>query len=320
MLKYIIRRILVSVFVLFVMSAMIYTIFAFAPGDPIGSEMDPNMTDAMMAKLRAQYGLDQPVYKRYFYWLWAALHGDMGYSIQFSKPTVEVIKTYMWNSFTLAVPAIIISNLISIPLGIISAVKHNTYIDKAIGLITLAGISCPSFFVALLVIKKLAMDFGLFPFSGMVTPGGGYIGIDYFFDILRHASLPLIVMVTTGIAGMVLFVRSFMLNVLSQDYVRTARAKGLPQRTVIYKHAFRNTLIPIVTMFSGILGGLFGGSIIIESMFAWPGMGTIALGAVTFRDYPLIMATNMFFATLMLLGYLISDIVYGIVDPRVKLD
>ena len=320
MLKYIIRRILVSILVLFVMSAMIYTIFAFAPGDPVGSQMDPNMTKEMVAKLRAQLGLDLPVYKRFFYWFWAAIHGDMGYSIQYSKPTVVVIKTYMWNSFTLAVPAIIISNLIAIPLGVISAVKHNTYIDKFIGFITLAGISCPSFFIALLVIKKLAMDFGLFPFSGMVTPGAGYTGIDHFLDVLNHATLPLIVMVTTGIAGMVMFVRSFMLNVLSQDYVRTARAKGLPEKTVIYKHAFRNTLIPIVTMFSGILGGLFGGSIIIESMFAWPGMGTIALGAVTFRDYPLIMSINVFFATLMLLGYIISYIVYGIVDPRVKLD
>ncbi|MGB6129717.1 MAG: ABC transporter permease [Psychrilyobacter sp.] len=320
MLKYIIRRIIVSIFLLFVMSAMIYTIFAFAPGDPVGSQMDPNMTKAILAKLRAQYGLDQPIYKRYFYWLWSAIHGDLGYSIQYSKSAVEVIKTYMWNSFILAVPALIISNLIAIPLGVISAVKHNTYIDKIIGLITLAGISCPSFFIALLVIKKLAMDYGIFPFSGMITAGAGYTGMAYFFDLLHHAVLPLIVMVSTGIAGMVMFVRSFMLNVLSQDYVRTARAKGLPQRTVIYKHAFKNTLIPIVTMFSGILGGLFGGSIVIESMFAWPGMGTIALGAVTFRDYPLIMATNIFFATLMLLGYLISDIVYGVVDPRVKLD
>jgi len=302
------------------MTVMIYAIFAFAPGGPVGNSLDPNMTQDAIARLKARYGLDQPVYLRYFYWLKAALSGDMGYSIQYSKPAVDVIKGYMWNSFILAVPAIIISNLIAIPLGVLAAVKNNTYIDKIITLITFAGISSPSFFVALIFLKVFAMDMQLFPFSGMVTPGAGYTGLDHVMDIARHAALPLLVMVTTGIAGMVIFVRSFMLNVLSQDYVRTARAKGISETTVIFKHAFRNTLIPIVTMFSGILGGLFGGSVIIESMFGWPGMGTIALGAVTFRDYPLIMASNVFFAVLMLLGYLISDIVYGLVDPRVKLD
>ena len=320
MLKYIIRRVIVSLFILFLMTVMIYTIFAFAPGGPVGNTLDPNMTQEAIARLKVRYGLDQPVYLRYFYWLRSALSGDLGYSIQYSKPAADVIKSYMWNSFILAVPAIIISNLIAIPLGVLSAVKNNKFTDKMITFFTFASISSPSFFVALIFLKIFAMDLQWAPFSGMVTPGAGYTGFAYAMDVMRHAALPLSVMVFTGIAGMVIFVRSFMLNVLSQDYVRTARAKGITESSVIFKHAFRNTLIPIVTMFSGILGGLFGGSIIIESMFGWPGMGTISLGAVTFRDYPLIMASNIFFAVLMLLGYLISDIVYGLVDPRVKLD
>ena len=255
----------------------------------------------------------------YFSWLGNMLRGDFGYSFIHQKPVGVVIAEHMWISFAISFVALILQFAIAIPLGIISATRQYSAVDYAVTVTTMVGISLPSFFFAALLVKVFSSWLGWFPVSGMVSGGASNVGISYMFDLLHHMVLPMVVLVVLSIGGLMRYTRTNMLEVLNSDYIRTARSKGLSEKKVIYVHAFRNTMIPLMTLLAGILPSLFGGAMITEEVFAIEGIGRLAYKALSGGDLPFIMGYNMFLAVLTVIGTLFSDLMYAVVDPRVKL-
>ncbi|MDI6600621.1 MAG: ABC transporter permease [Thermoanaerobacteraceae bacterium] len=317
--QYITRRLIQMIPILIGISILLFFILQLAPGDIFSTMMNPHMTAEMKEELRHQLHLDQPAYIQYFYWVQGVLKGDFGDSFYFKQPVTRVINTYIWNSFLLSLVSFILSVIISIPIGVISATRQYSRFDYFFTVVALIGISIPSFYFGLLLIKWFSVDLKLFPVSGMMTPGVNFVGMEKAADILYHMALPCIVLTLSSVAGLMRYTRSSMLEVIRQDYIKTARAKGLRERVVIYKHALRNAMIPVITIFGMWLPGLFSGAIITESIFNWPGIGPIELLAVNNRDYPLLMGINLILALLTLLGNLIADITYALVDPRIRL-
>ncbi len=319
--QYIVRRIFTSIIVLAGVSFLIYGMLRMMPGDFVEqmTSGNPTVTAEQKEKLRELYGLNKGIVEGYADWLRDALRGDFGVSFTYQRPVTEVIKSKIWVSFALAGTAFVIELLIAIPLGIAAAEKQYSKRDYLIMFLALAGISLPSFFFAAVLQRVFSVGLGWFPLSGMVTAREDYTGFRLVLDVAHHFVLPVTVFVITGIGGWLRYVRTNMLEVLNADYVRTARAKGLPERKVIGKHAFRNTLIPIITFIGGSIPGLFSGAIITEGIFAIDGLGKTALLAVNNKDFPFLMTYLMLMAVLTLLGTLISDILYGIADPRVRL-
>ncbi len=260
----------------------------------------------------------------YFTWLGNLIKGDLGVSFKYEKPVGQVISENMWVSFAIAIVATILQFLIAIPLGISSATHQYSARDYIVTIFTMIGISLPTYFFAAIVIKLFAVDLGWLPSTGLINPGAVYPDTFAGFmkklgDMSVHLILPIFVSVILSLGGLMRYTRTNTLEVLSADYIRTARAKGLSEKTVIYKHAFRNTLIPLATLLAGILPGLFGGMMITEQVFGIPGIGNLAYKALTEGDIPFVMGYNMFLAILTVIGTLLSDIMYSIVDPRVKL-
>lgn len=319
MFTYITRRILQMIPVLLGVSLIIFVVISLAPGDYVDTKANPNMTEEKKQELRELMGLDKPIPVRYANWLKNSLTGNLGDSLKFKQPVVEVIDTYVWNSFFLALAAFLASVIIAVPIGIVSATKQYSLVDGFFTVLALVGISLPSFFLGLLIIKFLAFDLKLFPVSGMTTTGSSATGFKYFADVAYHMFLPFLVLTLVQVGSLMRYTRTSMLEVIRQDYIRTARAKGLKESVVIYKHALRNALIPIVTILGLSLPGLFGGAMITERIFAWPGIGKIAFDCLSSRDYPFLMAFNMFMALLTLAGSLIADVSYALVDPRIRL-
>ena len=319
--QYIIRRIILSIFTLFGVSLILYALARLMPADYIETITAgrPNITPEMKANLRSLYGLDTGILQGYFNWITGVLSGDLGTSFVYARPVTEVIGERIKFSLYLFVPAVILQYLIAIPLGIISATKQYSKADYTITVIALIGISLPSFFFAALLQKIFAIDLRILPLQGMVTARYDYQGFDLFLDMAKHFTLPIIVLTITSIGEIMRYVRTNMLEVLNSDYIRTARAKGLNENVVIYKHAFRNTLILIVTLTATVLPSLFSGAMITEKIFGIDGLGTTAFTAVQSGDIPFIMAFNMFITVLTLLGMLIADILYSVVDPRIRL-
>ena len=319
--QYITRRVLQMIPILIGVSIILYAVFSLAPGDIVeqvaGSK--PNISQKKIDDLKKVYGLDQNIVVRYGKWAAKAVKFDFGMSWKYKQPVSHVINTYVWNSFYLAVTSFILSFIIAIPIGVVSATKQYSIFDQFFTIFALIGISVPTFFFGLLLIKWLAVDLKIFPVSGMEAIGSSKHGIARTLDVLHHMFLPFVVLTLGGVAGYMRYSRTSMLEVIRQDYVRTARAKGLSEKVVIYKHALRNGLIPIITILGLSLSGLFGGAIMTESIFKWPGIGTVALQSLNSRDYPFLMGFNMLIAILTLLGNLIADITYALVDPRVRL-
>ena len=256
----------------------------------------------------------------YFKWLGNMLRGDLGDSFVYELPVSQVIASNMWKSFAISLVALIFQFAIAIPLGIISATRQYSLVDYGVTVTTMIGISLPSFFFAALLIKVFSSWLGWFPASGLVSGETG--GASMFvqgLDILHHLVLPMLVLIVLSIGGLMRYTRTNMLEVLNSDYIRTARSKGLSEKKVIYVHAFRNTMIPLMTLLAGILPSLFGGAMITEEVFAIDGIGRLAYKALQQGDVPFIMGYNMFLAVLTVIGTLLSDLMYAVVDPRVKL-
>lgn len=319
MFTYITRRLLQMIPVVLGVSLLIFVVISMAPGDYVDTNANANMTEEKKQELRELMGLDKPIPVRYVNWMGKALKGELGDSLKFKQPVVQVINTYMWNSFYLSIAAFVASILIAVPIGIVSATKQYSLIDGLFTVIALIGISLPAFFLGLLLIKFLAFDTGWFPVGGMTTTGNSASGFAYIKDVAVHMFLPFLVLTLIQIGSLMRYTRTSMLEVIRQDYIRTARAKGLRESVVIYKHALRNALIPIVTILGMSLPGLFGGALMTEKIFAWPGIGKVAYDCLVSRDYPFLIAFNMFLAILMLVGNLIADVSYALVDPRVRL-
>ena len=333
MIKYIIKRLLVSLIVLFGVSVLIYTLVRMMPNDYIDNKYHEQLLIGTVSQeqidaFKALYGLNDNsffgIVKGYLNWLGNALRGDLGTSFKYEKKVADVITTNMWTSFTIALIATILQFLIAIPLGISSATHQYSVRDYTVTVLTMIGISLPTYFLAAIVVKILSVDLGWFPNSGLVDPSATYPDtIAGWFaelgDKIHHLVLPIFVSVILSIGGLMRYTRTNMLEVLNADYIRTARAKGLSERKVIYKHAFRNTLIPLVTILAGILPSLFGGMMITEQVFGINGIGRLAYTALQDGDIPFVMGYNMFLAVLTVIGTLLSDLMYSIVDPRVNL-
>jgi peptide/nickel transport system permease protein len=301
-------------------SIIIFFIINLVPGNFIDAKASAaHMTKEQIEHLKDLYGINDPVHIKYIKWIKGAVQFDFGDSFSHQKPVSKVISTYVPNSFTIALIAFILELLIAIPLGIICATRQYSKLDYFFTVIALIGISLPSFFLGYILIKFFAVDLKILPLGGLDTPGSNYTGVAFLLDRLKHIILPACVLAFISIGSLMRYTRTAVLEIIKQDYIRTARAKGLSEKVVIFKHALRNALIPIVTIIGLSLPGLFAGAIITESIFGIPGIGKIALDAVTKRDYPLLMGFSMFVAVLTLLGNLLSDILYAFVDPRVKL-
>ncbi len=333
MFKYIVKRLLISIVILLGVSLIIYTLVRLLPVDYIERKYSAQlqqgqMTQEQVDEYKEMYGLGDNSFKGivggYFNWLSNVAKGNLGDSFKYEKPVARVITENMWISFAIAFIATILQFLIAIPLGITSATHQYTARDYIVTIFTMIGLALPTYFFAAIAIKIFAVDLGWLPTGGLVSGGASYAEtfagqMQRFGDILKHLILPISVSVILSIGGLMRYTRTNTLEVLNADYISKARAKGLSEKTVIYKHAFRNTLIPLATLLAGILPGLFGGMMITEQVFAIDGIGNIAYQALREGDIPFVMGYNMFLAILTVVGTLLSDIMYSIVDPRVKL-
>ena len=246
------------------------------------------------------------------------LHGDFGESIQYSRPVIDLITERLWNTFSLVFIAMILSMAIAIPIGVTSAVKKNTAFDYFFTSFAFIGVSIPSFFFGFLLIKVFSVDLGWLPSTGVQTPGAVFTTMGMIIDRVKHYIMPVSVLALINMASYTRYIRSSITDVIKQDYIRTARSKGLRQRVVIYRHALRNGLIPIVTILGSSLATIFSGSLITENIFSWPGLGRLIYGATMARDYYLVMGVNVFTGFLVILGQLIADAMLVLVDPRIK--
>lgn len=306
--------------VMLIISICIFGIIKLTPGDPVGANLNPKSTAEQKAAERHRLGLDRPIPEQYVRWLGRTVQGDFGESITYKKPVGAVIGTFIWNTFLLNIIDFIIAFVISIPLGIMCATRKYSRFDNFWTVFSLLGISMPSFFFGLLLIYLFSVKLGWLPVSGMVEAGTQNTGIAYWGEVAVHMVLPGLVLITGSLAGLLRYTRNGMLEVLGQDYIRTARSKGLNEKVVVYKHALRNALIPIVTLIGFYIPGLFSGAVILETIFRWPGLGLVMIESISARDYNLMMTMLIFLAFLTLLGNLFQDIGYALVDPRVKVE
>ena len=320
MLKYILKRLLHMIPVLFIISVVIFGIIKAMPGDPVNAFLGPGgrVSVEQRERITKMLGLDKPIYVQYAKWLGRMCKGDFGDSFTYRMPVSEVIPEFIWNSFILNISAFAVGFTITIIVGVISAVKRYSFFDNFWTVFSLIRISTPSFFFALLLIFVFSIKLQWLPIGGKNTPGLNATGFAYVWDVTKHMILPATVIALGTLAANVRYVRNAMLEVLKQDYVRTARSKGLKEFVVIFKHAFRNGLIPIVTLIGLYMPALFSGAVLLEVVFGWPGIGYESYSALMSRDYNLAMTLLMFFSLLTLFGYLLSDILYSLVDPRIK--
>lgn len=324
MFKFLLRRLVSLVPVVIIISIMLFGIMKMMPGDPVrymippGSVQDPVVYDQLYEAAKIKLGLDKPLIIQYFAWMGNMLKGDFGYSSNYQQEVKQVLKEPLRNSIIINVFSIAIAFLISIPVGIKAAVKKDSLHDRGWQIFSLVGISMPTFFIGLTLIFLFALNLGWFPSGGMPYLNPGSAG--YYLKFLQHLVLPVTTLTIGALAGTIRYVRGAMLEALSQDYIRTARSKGLREKVVIYTHAFRNALIPVVTILSFSIIGLFGGSAITEQIFVWNGIGTVLIKSLRVNDYNLVLILNMFYAVLALVANIIMDISYALVDPRVKLE
>ncbi|HHZ00221.1 MAG TPA: ABC transporter permease [Sedimentibacter sp.] len=319
--NYILRRIIQIIPGLIGIIFILFFILELAPGTPVSYMMHPKMTPEQKAELEEKLGLDIPWYKRFINYIKEASKGNLGYSTTHKKPVTKVIGNYAGPTLLLALVSLTISIFIGIPAGIISAVKHHSIIDNILTVMSFIGISIPSFFFGLLLLKAFAVDIQLFPLFGLKDP---LLMSDNIFDKIKditwHLVLPSIVLGLNSTASFMRYTRSSMLEVIKQDYIRTARAKGLKDKTIIYRHAFRNGMIPLITLLGYWIPLLLSGAIVTESIFALPGLGKISVEAAMSRNYPLILGINSMLAILTLIGALVADILYAVADPRIRYD
>ncbi len=327
MLKYTLKRFLYMIFVFAIMSVILFALYSMIPGDPARAEVEalkeqlkPDEYQRAYEMARERLGLNDPTHIRYIKWAKGFLRGDFGTSIIHKQPVDEVIKTPLRVTIFINIFSVIAGLLITIPLGIYCAVKKGTRFDRTVQVLTIVGYSIPSFIFALLFIYFFAVKLGWFPVSGMKTPNFTGTTWEMIKDYAKHLALPLMVMTIGSLGGMTRYVRAAMIDALSMDCIRTARAKGLKERVVILSHAWRNALLPIVTLLINWFMSIFYGSLIIERMFNIPGLGKTLIDSLFNQDYTVVMAIQLFYIVIALSGNLLADLSYGIVDPRVRVN
>jgi peptide/nickel transport system permease protein len=318
--QYLSRRLLLMIPVFIGISMIVFALIHTTPGDPFAHLVEQDVSKEDRELMLRQIGYYDPLPIKYLKWSTQALKGNLGWSIKYREPVLQLMKRRLANTFGLSLMAMLLSTLIAIPLGVISATRQYSAFDYIATVFAFIGISIPSFFFALGLIKIFAVDLGWFAVSGMQSIGVKLTGWAKAVDIFKHAFLPLFVLTMIQTASLMRYTRSAMLEVFQQDYIRTARAKGVPERTVVYKHALRNSLIPITTLLTLRLSGLLSGATLTETVFLWPGMGTLIYQAVSNRDYNVITSGVLLVAVSILFCNLLADVLYAFVDPRIRYD
>ncbi|MEZ5594614.1 MAG: ABC transporter permease [Gammaproteobacteria bacterium] len=315
MLRLVVARLTQTALVLLLMSLVIYTLLAFMPGDPIDlmASADPNMSSTDVQRLKALHGLDKPMFERWYYWLQMVLSGDLGYSRLHASRVSEILPTALMNTLQLLGLSLLLSILIALPLGTLAALKPYSVRDYSINLVAFAGISIPSFWLGLMLIIIFSVQLGWLPAGGT-----GHAENASFWDHLRYLVLPVLTLTIASVSSHTRFVRGAMLEVLQQDFIRTARAKGAGTRRIVLKHALRNALLPIVTILALDLGALFSGALVTETVFAWPGMGKLIYDSIMGNDYNLALVALLLATLVTLAGNLLADIAYIWLDPRIR--
>jgi peptide/nickel transport system permease protein len=336
--KYVLRRIAYLILVFFIVSFLMYCLYNLVPEDPARNQLEaqkkslkPDVYQRMYLELREEMGLDDSLVIRYARWMGLApqkqsgkldglLEGNLGKSNYFKKDVIEVVQGPIGNTVFINIFSTILALGITIPLGIYCAVHKGGKVDSFTQVFTIIGYSIPIYITALVFIYIFAVLLGWFPVSGMGTPGAEYTGMKAFWDKLYYISLPLIVMTFASLGGMTRYVRAAMIDALSMDHIKTARAKGVKEKVVIYSHAWRNALLPVITLIIGWFLGIFSGSVLIENTFNLNGMGKLYITALNNHDWVLTLGIQMFYTVVSLVGALIIDLSYGLVDPRVRID
>jgi len=312
--KYVLKRILIMIPVFFGMTALVFFLSNLTPGSPVDAMITPEMGAEDIAALEHRMGLDQPVYVQYFKWLQRMFQGDLGYSYRTSNPVIRDIGERVGPTLLLTLTVLVVAVIIGVTLGVLAACKPYSIWDTLASGVSFLGSSMPGFFIALVLIYIFSVKLSLLPTGGMYTS----VSTNSLADLARHMVLPTISMALGSAGNYIRQTRSAMLEVMGEEYIKMARAKGMRERTVLYGHALRNALLPIVTSIGMSVPGLVGGSIIIEQIFGWPGMGTLMVMSVTYRDYPVIMGIAMYITVAVLVTNLLMDLLYAVLDPRIR--
>lgn len=330
MFNYTVRRVLQMIPLLLAITFVIFALVSLQPGDPIDNlvQADPRITPEDVARLRAAYGLDQPIWQRYITWLGLALQGDLGYSRTYFMPAAEYIfRDRLPNTLLLSGTAYLLSLLLAIPLGIYSALRQYSVGDYFLTFISFVGLSVPVFWLGIMLIYLFAVQFPTMGLSWLSLPPGGIetpglVGFapwwEVWLDRARYLLLPAATLAFVQIAGWTRYLRANLLEVMNQDYVRTAKAKGLAPNVVTYKHALRNAMIPMITLFGLAIPALLGGAVLTETVFSWPGMGRAILEGLVNKDFNIVMAALTFLALMTVVFNLLADLAYGLADPRIR--
>jgi peptide/nickel transport system permease protein len=320
MLYYIFRRLLQTVPLLFFISALIYVLLYLMPGDPLYRMLEdvPNLRPQDYERLRKLYGLDDPIYLQYWKWLWQLIQLNPGYSREYGQPVIDIIFPALKNTLVLTVIAMVVGKVIAILLGIFSAVRQYSVGDYLLTALTFIAYSIPAFWLALMMIIAFSVKLGWFPTSGIISPDIPPGTWEATLDWLKHLVLPVIVLATSEIIQVQRFMRSSLLEVLRQDYLTTARAKGLSEQVVVGRHALKNALIPVVTIIAITMPRVIGGSTVVETVFAYPGMGRLLFTSIMGNDYVVAMTVVMIIAVTVVFCNLLADVLYGWLDPRIR--
>lgn len=318
MLRYIFRRTLIALPVLLAISVVVFALLNLQPGDPYVSMIDPQTSPEQKAELLARLGYSDPIWLKYVKWLGRALTGDLGYSLQYGAKVSDIIASRLGNTALLAGSALFLTLVVAVPVGLYTGLRRNSRADLAISMLSFVVVSIPTFFLGMVLIKIFAADLRWLPTSGVVTVGAKRVALDHVIDVARHLVLPAVVLAASNIAIMNRYLRSSVSELLGQDFIRTLFAKGLSRRQIINPHLLRNAAKPLVTIISLEIPALLSGALLTETVFSWPGIGRLNYEAVINRDYALLMGIILFLAVITLFANLIADIVYAIVDPRVR--
>lgn len=321
MTTYILRRLLQTIVVIILLSYVCFYLMTLMPGDPVELmiQSNPKITSEDIARLRDLYGLDQPAYQRYYNWVKTIATGDLGYSRTYRVPVQELMGPRLWNTFYLSFMSLTLSILISLPLGIYSALKPGSKLDYVVNFFSFGGISIPSFWLGLMLIIIFAVQLGILPAGGTETIGADTSSLwAVFKDRMIYLTLPIVSLSVQQIGGFVRFVRSSMMEAMRNDFIRTAKAKGLERGVVIWKHGFRNALIPLITIVALSFSALFSGAILTETVFAYQGVGKLVYDSIMANDYNVAMISFIISVSMVLLMNLLADILYGFADPRIS--
>lgn len=318
MLLFISRRIVQSLVLVLIVLTITFFLLHLAPGDPMARYYDPDIAPETLELMKERLGLDKPIHEQYLRWVGSFIRGDFGVSLAYDVPVRTLLAEAIPNTLRLTLTALLLHILVGVALGIASAARRYSLFDRVNTVAALFVYSIPSFWLALMLILLFSLKLGLLPSSHMESIGAGDMGwVDLFIDRIRHLILPAFVLGIASAASTARYMRGSMLDVLKEDYIRTARAKGLAEGTVIVKHAFKNAALPIVTIVGLSLPFLLGGAVVTEKIFSWPGMGRLTVDAIYARDYPVVLAVNFVVACLVIAGNLLADVGYALLDPRV---